>query len=70
MGAMTIKQFTASFGIGRTTVSKLIREGSLRSLKVGRRSLISKAEAARWLASLEARRGYFTPHTHTRLSCC
>lgn len=38
-------------GLGRTTTYRLIREGSLRSIKVGRRRLVPAEEIRRFLAS-------------------
>jgi len=51
-GAMTIAQFCAWAGIGRTMTYQLIRYGNLNTVKVGRRRLILWSEAQRWLSSL------------------
>lgn len=51
-GAMTIAQFCAWSGIGRTLTYQLINYGHLNAVKVGRRRLILWSEAQRWLASL------------------
>jgi excisionase family DNA binding protein len=37
-------------GIGLTTVNKLIREGRLRSVKLGRRTIVPRSEVLRLLA--------------------
>ena len=39
----------ASLGLGRTTTYRLIKEGRLRSIKVGRRRLVPADEIARFL---------------------
>lgn len=39
----------AHLGLGRTTTYRLIREGKLRSVKVGRRRLVPTEEIARFL---------------------
>ena len=48
-GAMSIADFTAWAGIGRTTAWKEIKEGRLRAIKVSARTLITFADASRWL---------------------
>jgi excisionase family DNA binding protein len=48
--ALSIKEFSRRNGIGRTTVYKEIKEGRLRTKKVGRRRLISCEEERRWFA--------------------
>jgi excisionase family DNA binding protein len=40
-------------GIGRTTLYEAIGSGALRSLKIGRRRLITVAALEEWLASAE-----------------
>ena len=51
----SISDFCAWAGIGRTLLWKLEREGKApRFCKVGRRRMIRREEAARWLASLES----------------
>jgi excisionase family DNA binding protein len=52
MGALTIKDFREQFGIGRTSTYKLLATGDLKARKVGRRTLIERASAERWFASL------------------
>jgi excisionase family DNA binding protein len=42
--------FAQTLGVGRTTVYALIREGRIRSFKVGRRRLIHTEEMDRFLA--------------------
>ncbi len=41
-------------GIGRTTMHKLIREGHVRAVKLGTRTIISQAEIDRLLNSSDA----------------
>ncbi len=51
-GAMTIKTFCSWAGIGRSTAYRLMAEGSLPAVKVGKRRLVRISDAADWLASL------------------
>ena len=37
-------------GIGRTMMYQLIKEGELKTIKVGRRTLIPESELQKWLA--------------------
>ncbi|MFZ1415499.1 MAG: helix-turn-helix domain-containing protein [Defluviicoccus sp.] len=41
-------------GIGRTLVYDHIKQGKLKKIKVGRRTLITADEVQRWLKSLQA----------------
>jgi hypothetical protein len=50
--AYTIPDFCRSFGIGRTTAYRLIETGQIIARKIGRRTVIDAASAARWYASL------------------
>lgn len=47
--AMNPDNAAAHLGLGRTTTYRLIREGKLRSVKVGRRRLVPTEEIARFL---------------------
>lgn len=51
--AYRIDDFCRSFGVGRTTVYALLKNGTLRSVKIGRRRLIT-AESGEALLSPEA----------------
>ncbi|MDN6706755.1 helix-turn-helix domain-containing protein [Corynebacterium glyciniphilum] len=42
-----------TIGLGRTTVFTLIREGKLRSVKVGRRRMVPAAALDEFIAALE-----------------
>jgi excisionase family DNA binding protein len=53
-GAFTINQFCAWASIGRTRVYELINCGDLKAIKLGSKTLIPKADARAWLASLPA----------------
>jgi excisionase family DNA binding protein len=50
--AYTIPDFCRTFGIGRTTVYRLIDDGKIEVRKVGRRTVIDAASAVLWYASL------------------
>jgi len=51
-GALSVEDFCKQYGVGRDRTYKEIREGRLRAKKMGRRTLIATADAARWLDSL------------------
>ena len=48
----TVKQFIARHGIGRTTFYELVRKGELRTVKLGRRTLIPSDSETAWAAAL------------------
>ena len=52
-GAFSILGFCAWAGIGRSKAYGEIASGHIKALKVGKRTLITIAEAQRWLESLE-----------------
>ena len=47
--AFCVKEFCQRNSIGRTTVYKEIKAGHIQVKKVGRRTLISRAEESRWI---------------------
>lgn len=49
-----INSVTEVTGLGRTTIFTLIREGKLRSVKVGRRRMVPAAALDEFIAGLEA----------------
>lgn len=51
-GALSIRDFCRWAGLGRTAVYEEIGAGRLQPKKCGRRTIIPRAEAERWLASL------------------
>ncbi len=48
LGAYDVESFAKGHHVGRTTVYEEIKEGRLRTFKVGRRRLISVEAAAKW----------------------
>ena len=50
--AFTVEAFGETYGVGRTTTYQEIREGRLKAVKVGNRTLIPADAAEAWLASL------------------
>lgn len=52
--ARTVAGFVAAYGIGVTTTYALIGAGKLRTVKVGRRTLIVEASARAWFDGLQA----------------
>jgi hypothetical protein len=50
--ALTIRQFLATYGVGRTQAWKLAKAGHIVTRKVGKRVLIDAASAQRWYAGL------------------
>ena len=53
--AVCVEDAAKLVGIGRTEIYKAIREGSLASLKIGKRRLIRVETLREWLAALEQR---------------
>lgn len=51
-GAFSIDQLCQWASIGRTTIYEEIKEGRLLVRKVGRRTIILRGDAERWLSSL------------------
>ena len=45
-----INEFCAAHGIGRTLFYREVREGEIKLIKVGGRSLVSDSEARAWMA--------------------
>lgn len=52
VGYYTLSEFLSTYGIGRSTAYRLVKDGRLRLTKIGRASRIAKADAAAWAASL------------------
>jgi excisionase family DNA binding protein len=52
--ALGIAEACALLGVGRTTIYSLIKAGSLRAVKVGRRTVILSADLQRYAESLPA----------------
>jgi excisionase family DNA binding protein len=50
--ALSIDEFTARYGLGRTMTYAEINSGRLRARKVGKRTLISVDDAEDWLLRL------------------
>jgi excisionase family DNA binding protein len=51
--ALSIAQARASLGVSRTVLYHLISKGEIRTLKIGRRRLVRRAELERFLAAKE-----------------
>lgn len=54
--AMTTQMFMATYQIGRTKLWREIKERRLRAVKLGKKTLIMREDAAAWAASLPANR--------------
>jgi excisionase family DNA binding protein len=52
MIALTVENFTKEYGIGRTKLYELLAEGKITARKLGKRTLIDRAEADSWFHSL------------------
>lgn len=50
-GAMTVNEFADYLRISRTGVYRLFERGDLKPLKIGRRTLVRRADADAFLAS-------------------
>lgn len=55
-----IREFCAAFGVSRSVLYLLIKAGAIRATKVGKSTLIPRAEALRWQRELERRAGIDT----------
>lgn len=55
--AFSIPDACRALGIGRTHLYREIKEGRLRAVKHGRRTLILRRDAEKWADSLEPVRG-------------
>lgn len=55
-GAFSVNDFCRWAGIGRTAAYAEMGAGQLEARKLGRRTIILRSEAERWLASLPAQR--------------
>ena len=53
-GALTISNFCQTYGVGRTFAYAEIAAGMLMAKKAGRRTVIPRKEAERWLTALPA----------------
>ena len=51
-GAMNVDVFCKRHDVSRSFFYLLLRRGELKAVKAGSRTLITNAEAARWLSSL------------------
>jgi hypothetical protein len=50
--AMTIRQFCATYGVGRTLAYQEIAEGRLAARKAGKRTLVLVVDADSWATAL------------------
>ncbi len=53
---MTVKDFLRIYQVGRTTFYRLVKDGELRLLKIGKASRVPRADAERWVANLPTSR--------------
>lgn len=51
-GMMSVEEFMKFAGLGKTEAYEVFNRGDVRSTKVGRRRLVYRRSAIRWLASL------------------
>jgi excisionase family DNA binding protein len=50
----SINEFAATYGLGRSTVYRLLRSGDLKARKIGKRTVIAAEDAESWLGRLQA----------------
>lgn len=48
----TIAQFVRCFGVSRTALYRLLTSGELNARKIGRRTVITRYDAERWVNAL------------------
>jgi len=64
---MSISAFCIRYDIGRTTVYEEIKQGRLRALKCGKRTIITVDDAEAWLRLLpEMGSGHHARHANVR----
>lgn len=49
----TVRDFCAAVGIGRSKFYELVHDGKLRPVKLGAKTLVTAAEAERFISSLD-----------------
>jgi excisionase family DNA binding protein len=52
LGAMTVKEFCASYRLGHTLAYEMIKRGELRAVKCGTRTLLLNKDIKAWESSL------------------
>ncbi len=52
IGALTVAEFCQAYRVGRTFLYEQLKSGQLSATKAGTKTLILRAEAARWFKSL------------------
>jgi excisionase family DNA binding protein len=52
--AFTVREFCAAYRISRDSFYSEVRRGQLRAIKLGKKTLVRKADAEAWSASLPA----------------
>ena len=59
--AFSVRQFCEMHAIGRTTFYEEVKYGRLRIRKLGKRTLVLREEAERWISALPSPEGRFSP---------
>jgi excisionase family DNA binding protein len=54
---LSIRQAAREFGVCRTVIYELLRDGKIKSVKIGRRRLISRDAIEAFIATLTNKRG-------------
>jgi excisionase family DNA binding protein len=50
---LTIPEFCAQVNVGRTNAYRLINEGQVKAVKLGKKTLIPRTEMLRWIENLQ-----------------
>lgn len=53
LGAFTVAEFCRRFSIGVTSFYEQVKAGRLRTVKVGRKTLVLRRDARAWIAALD-----------------
>lgn len=53
IGALSVEQFCERYGLGRSTVYRMIADAKLRAVKAGQRTIILAKDIRAWERSLE-----------------
>ncbi|WP_295191135.1 hypothetical protein [uncultured Brevundimonas sp.] len=64
--AFSVRQFCEMHAIGRTTFYEEVKYGRLRIRKLGKRTLVLREEAERWVSALPSPESRFSPLRHRK----
>lgn len=66
--AFSVRKFCQMHAIGRTTFYEEVKYGRLRVRKLGKRTLVLREEAERWVDALPSPEGRYSPPDRSTIS--